>query len=574
MADLIKGAGENVNVKQFEPTCLVVTHLPKDATKREIESFFNEIGTIRKCHLVRDKDWEFRGMAYVAFARWQDAAKAKEMFQKKPFRGYSLRIKFSRTRKKDLLKKKQSENQTLNKLHSEHFDGEIKERVSRRKAKDRSKYDVNKESRKMRERRIIVRNLSFKATESILEDHFSPYGKIVEVQLPRKDGKLVGIAFLQFETKLQALKAIKQCNMKPLLGRHVAVDIAVPKKKYESQKINLGDALDIKQENIDIKEDTEDAVDEKPVKTFPMDVEIKKEETESEENNSGLEDEEEEDFDDDTDNESIDVDSDEDNDEKSKEGTKQKPKSRKLLDNDVSDGSTIFIKNLSFDAEDDDVLDFFSRFGDVHYVKICVDPLTEHPRGTAFVKFKKKTSADACLAAEADPATKEEFNLLDRQMHVMRAINKNEAQLVKKNKETEKVKDKRNLYLAREGVIRQGTRAAVGVSEADMRLRYSRENAKRRMLKNLNIFVSKTRLCINNIPEYYTEQQLRRIFAKHSDPNAKITEVRIMKNFQDLDDRGQPKSRGYGFVSFKEHEHALNALRKFNNNPHIFSEAK
>lgn len=34
------------------------------------------------------------------------------------------------------------------------------------------------------------------------------------------------------------------------------------------------------------------------------------------------------------------------------------------------------------------------------------------------------------------------------------------------------------------------------------------------------------------------------------------------------------KSLGYGFVEFKEHEHALQALRHLNNNPDIFGPQK
>lgn len=39
--------------------------------------------------------------------------------------------------------------------------------------------------------------------------------------LKKKDGKMVGCAFVQFSMKKEALKAIKECNMKPLLGNYV-----------------------------------------------------------------------------------------------------------------------------------------------------------------------------------------------------------------------------------------------------------------------------------------------------------------------------------------------------------------
>ncbi|XP_042227447.1 RNA-binding protein 28-like [Homarus americanus] len=91
------------------------------------------------------------------------------------------------------------------------------------------------------------------------------------------------------------------------------------------------------------------------------------------------------------------------------------------------------------------------------------------------------------------------------------------------------------------------------------------------MLQNLNIFVSTTRLCINNLPQRIGDKQLFTIFIKHSPQGAKLTEARIMRDFKDVDENGKPKSRGYGFVTFTEHEHALAALRKINNNPDIFT---
>ena len=42
-----------------DPTSIVATHLPTDATKKELMDFFSEIGPVRNCHLVRDKGETF-----------------------------------------------------------------------------------------------------------------------------------------------------------------------------------------------------------------------------------------------------------------------------------------------------------------------------------------------------------------------------------------------------------------------------------------------------------------------------------------------------------------------------------
>lgn len=47
-----------------------------------------------------------------------------------------------------------------------------------------------------------------------------------------------------------------------------------------------------------------------------------------------------------------------------------------------------------------------------------------------------------------------------------------------------------------------------------------------------------------------------------------------MRNLRQLDQENKPLSKGYGFVAFTEHEHALETLRKVNNNPNIFHKNK
>ena len=47
-----------------------------------------------------------------------------------------------------------------------------------------------------------------------------------------------------------------------------------------------------------------------------------------------------------------------------------------------------------------------------------------------------------------------------------------------------------------------------------------------------------------------------------------------MRDFKRSTGKGEGKSLGYGFVCFKEHQHALAALKHTNNNPEIFGENK
>lgn len=93
-----------------------------------------------------------------------------------------------------------------------------------------------------------------------MKEYFSQYGKIEEVKiLIKADGKPVGCGFIQFDHVQSAAKAIHYANMKPLQGRSVVVDWAVPKNKFKKNAME-----DVKEENdvdIDIKKEPDELDD-------------------------------------------------------------------------------------------------------------------------------------------------------------------------------------------------------------------------------------------------------------------------------------------------------------------------
>lgn len=56
-------------------------------------------------------------------------------------------------------------------------------------------------------------------------------------------------------------------------------------------------------------------------------------------------------------------------------------------------------------------------------------------------------------------------------------------------------------------------------------LLFQLELRKRQMIKNLHVFISKTRLCVRNLPFHLHDTKLRSIFLKAGGPGASITEV-------------------------------------------------
>lgn len=164
----------------------------------------------------------------------------------------------------------------------------------------------------------------------------------------------------------------------------------------------------------------------------------------------------------------------------------------------------------------------------------------------------------------------------------------------KKNKKDIKQKiDKRNLYLANEGckycigfalihflvVITRNSYAAAGLSNTDLLKREHAQRDKKIKLKNPNFFVSRTRLSIKNLPKDVDEKTLKKICIEATKENDApkngqiVKQVKIMRDLDKRDIDGNPRSRGFAFVEFVEHEDALAALRKINNNPDYFGPA-
>ncbi|GIY87284.1 RNA-binding protein 28 [Caerostris extrusa] len=466
-------------------------------------------------------------------------------------------------------------------------------------------HDRRKKSKPKKRKRLIIRNLSFKASEEDLKEIFSKYGNVI-------DGKKRGFAFIEFEDTKSLIQAMKNMNYKEIHGRKVAIDFAIDKNSYESKLQSL-------------KKKTDSSLIKKEIKTEPdSSDEIKSEEDsdsgveeldeEGDEENKSEEDEEEKklksflkDFysgadeltnsktakNDECSSESSDEESNEDEDEEEddddKKGIKKKflsdkkikqefdedgkpsknQKAKKTDSKDISEGKTVFLRNIAFTTTEESLRDAMEEYGECIYSLLCIDPLTDHPKGTAFVKFKEKASADKLIEKSyVEPGV-----IVDgRKLICSLAISREDASLIGKTEKTKS--DKRNLNLLRVGLIMPDSEESEGVSKSDMAKRTQLEIIKKQKLRNVNFFVSDKRLLIHNLPRDYTDNKLRQLFKKAAGHGAVLTEVRVMKEFKKTDTAGLPLSKGYGFVSFDKHEDALRALNELNNNPNIFTSNK
>ncbi|NXR25927.1 RBM28 protein, partial [Cinclus mexicanus] len=238
------------------------------------------------------------------------------------------------------------------------------------------------------------------------------------------------------------------------------------------------------------------------------------------------------------------------------------PRKRQQHLSDVGEGRTVFIRNLSFDTEEEELEETLSQFGGISYVRLVLHPHTGTPKGCAFAQFKTIEGAQKCIeAAQEGPEVRRDCGGHQGPPRGHQGSWGSSGA----------APDGGWRVLGQ--AIRPGSRAAEGVSDSDMAKRVRFEELKRRRLQDPNIGVSRTRLCLHNLPKALDTARLRAllrgVLRAPGGAAPRITECRVMREL-----RGQGQSLGFAFVEFGEHEEALGALRRLNNNPELFGAHK
>ncbi|CAR29648.1 hypothetical protein ZYGR_0AD03320 [Zygosaccharomyces rouxii] len=196
-----KQIGNNeIEVTMLENSTLWITNFPPRFNHREIRALFNSIGvTVLSVRLPSLRYNANRRFAYVDVSRTQEVEKALTLLNSKEVEGYTLVIKQSNPLEK-----------------TKRTDASVWER-----------------------REILIRHLdSNKVTEDSLRQHYSKYGKIEHIKIPKKYGSDVvnTYAFISFSDQNAAHQAL-ETNGTQFEGNEISVTLADRKAYLERQDV-------------------------------------------------------------------------------------------------------------------------------------------------------------------------------------------------------------------------------------------------------------------------------------------------------------------------------------------------
>ena len=565
---------------------LFVRSIPLDATSEDLSEFFSHFLPVKHAVIVKDSEQKSRGFGFVSFTLDDDALNALVEAKKQKFKGRLLRVDVAKRRDR---KDGGGRSEKPNKL--------VSEPVEKRKP------------------RLIVRNLPWTCDDAKLKKIFLRFGAVHQAYIPTKRGGLkFGYGFVVMNKQVAAQRAVKECVGLKIDAREVAVDMAVEKSKWEEaqkenatktkvkKKIKEEDSLDQDDDDeVEVKEEDDSEVDsESDGDDSDNSDEVMKEDDELNELNGHSDAEEDE--------------------EESEENHTSAPKSNK------QEAFSVFVRNIPYDADKAALQEHFSKFGPVKYALPVIDKVTGVARGSAFVAFNTHEAYNKCLSeAPTVSATSmlisddvaPEYVYQGRILSIVSTVDRNSAvKLAERNSTKRKEtlgldtsgKDRRNLYLLNEGRITQNSKLAQFISAADMEAREKSYKMRvQQMNKNPSLHMSLTRLAIRNIPRAMTGKALKALGRKavvqfatevkngirqplskeeisrsiklksetegnepvedeeKSKRNKKMGVIRQAKIITEVKGSGElGRSRGYGFLEFRDHKCALMGLRWLN----------
>ncbi|RKF79193.1 putative RNA-binding protein C4F6.14 [Golovinomyces cichoracearum] len=624
-----RSRGENKNPSQ---RTLFVRSLPATATSENFTAFFSQNYPLKHATVVLDPETkQSKGYGFVTFADAEDAQKAQEHMNGTSFMGRKIKIEIAEPRSREL-------------VDDSELGGMKRSKVTEEAAAAKNARR-NILAEKKAPPKLIIRNLPWSVKSSDqLAKLFDKFGKIKFSTLPKiKEGTQAGFGFITMRSKKSAETAIKMLNNTTVDGRIIAVDWAVDKSTWEKRSKEDNSIQNTKELEDQAGTDTDDIKNEPCVKSKDC-VATSASLSNQEENdvsnffkNFGdqLESDVESGFDSsisDTEdslgpslrtNDASDS-RDENAISKEKSTGDKRPQKTFITDN----STTLFIRNLPFTTLDENLKQKFEQFGPVRYSRVVMDRNTGRPKGTGFVCFYNLEDAESCYrgAPRTQPSganciklknsiledestdSSGMYSIEGRVLQVSRAVDRENATKLTesgKNFRSDRDKDKRKLFLLKEGTIAAGTPLYNSLSSSEIKMREDSAMQRKKLTQNNPaLHLSLTRLSVRNIPRHLTSKDLKALaresvvgFAKDvksglraqlskeeesrggeedriaeqqrkSKGKGIVRQAKIVFEGREgnkiAEDSGAGRSRGYGFIEYYSHRWALMGLRWMN----------
>lgn len=480
---------------------LFVHSLPTTATTESLTEHFSQAFALKHATVVLDPGTQRpKGYGFVTFTDAEDAQNAKELLNGSKYQGRKIKVDLAEPR---------------------HRSSRGDDAAGHGVVQDGNKIGSEQNRREhTKPPKLIVRNLPWSVREGDqLALLFRSYGKVKYATVPKKpSGLSAGYGFVTLRGAKNAENALSAMNGKEVDGRQLAVDYAVDKTVWETlQEQSHCESTSIKISRPSLEDNSVKSEDEGSVR---FDIHARAGEAEISRSDA----------------------------REASMSTDPEVKHDFEQRDSSSSSSTLFVRNVSFETTDEMISEHFSSFGPVRYGRVVVDPITERPRGTAFVCFYKKEDAEKCLqnapkirlphSQESSQLntvsstslskrsllentsldTSGQYTLKNRVLQVSRAVDRAEAKRLttaSTHLRESRDNDKRRLYLLSEGTISANSPLYSQLPPSELKVREDSARQRQTLIKsNPALHLSLIRLSVRNVPRSMTSKELKELARK------------------------------------------------------------
>lgn len=597
-----KAEESNPAVSRQPRRTLFVRSLPASATNESLTEYFSQSYVLKHATVVVDPQTKkSKGYGFVTFADIEDAKRALEEFNGSNFDGRKIKVDFAEPRHREI-------DETIGKSVPAPTALKLKEERARQKEQAQPP-------------KLIVRNLPWSIKEpDDLAAHFRSFGKVKQAIIPKKGKGLAGFGFVVMRGRKNAERALEAVNGKEIDGRTVAVDWAVEKSVWEQlQKPNEENADKAEEGNKAESASGDEKEDGDAVDGASDDMDERSDAADDDEDVSMKDDDEDEDDEEDEEDEE-----DEDEEDEEEEEEDERNASTVFIRNlpytatdeslyeHFSQFGRLRYARIVIDPETERPRGTgFVCFREVEDAVACLRDAPKHTETIAEEARKANRTSTALKHSvlqdeNADPTGR--YVMDGRVLQVTRAVSRSQAAKLQEEgaaKRFARDKDKRRLFLLSEGTIPSNSELYKKLSPTEIKMREDSLKQRQALIKsNPTLHLSLTRLSVRNIPRNVSSKELKALareavvgFAKDvkaglRQPLSKeelqrsadamkeaekirkkkgqgiVKQAKIVFEGRDgskIDEKsGAGRSRGYGFIEYATHRHALMGLRWLN----------